>query len=86
MKGYDQLAEQLQVIGVQICANTLLATSLGNLRLDLSDQPHMAGSKDNSNVSPSNIIKPTTDDLSIEEYQKLEDIGKKIHAEVDEKF
>jgi hypothetical protein len=28
----------------------------------------MADSKDNFDVSPNNIIKPTTDDLSVEEY------------------
>jgi hypothetical protein len=32
----------------------------------------MVGSKDNSDVSPNNIIKPTTDDLSVEEYQARE--------------
>jgi hypothetical protein len=44
----------------------------GTLRLDLSDKPLMVGSKDNSDVSPNNIIKPTTDDLSVEEYQARE--------------
>jgi hypothetical protein len=36
----------------------------------------MIGPRDNFDLSPSNIIKPTTDDLSVEEYQRLEDARK----------
>jgi hypothetical protein len=46
----------------------------------------MASSKDNSDVSPNNIIKTTTDDLSVKEYQRLEDVRKKMLAELDELF
>jgi hypothetical protein len=46
----------------------------------------MSGMKYNSDVSPRNIIKLATDDMSVEEYQKLEDVKKKTQAEVDEKF
>jgi hypothetical protein len=42
----------LAVIDTQIGANTLLATPLGTSRGDLLDRPPMAGSKDNSDVSP----------------------------------
>jgi hypothetical protein len=45
-----------------------------------------SSSKDNSDVSPSNIIKWATDDLSVEEYQKLEDVTKKMQVELDERF
>jgi hypothetical protein len=44
----------------------------------------MVDLRDNSNLSPRNIIKPTTDWLSVEEYQRLEDAKKKMQAEVDE--
>jgi hypothetical protein len=46
----------------------------------------MADPRDNSNISPRNIIKPTMDCLSVEEYQRLEDTRKKMQAEVDELF
>jgi hypothetical protein len=36
----------------------------------------MAGSEDNSDISPGNIIEPTMEGLSTEEFQKLEDIRK----------
>jgi hypothetical protein len=46
----------------------------------------MAGSKDNSDISHSNIIKLTTDYLLVEEHQKLEDARKKMLAKVNAKF
>jgi hypothetical protein len=46
----------------------------------------MASSKDNSDVSPNNIIKPTTNDLSVKEYQRLEDARKMMLAELDDLF
>jgi hypothetical protein len=46
----------------------------------------MAGSKDNSHISSSNIIEPTMENLSAEEIQKLEDVRKKLLAEIDVKF
>jgi hypothetical protein len=46
----------------------------------------MAGSRDNSDVSPSNIIKPTMDNLSIEECWRLEDAKKKMQAKLDDLF
>jgi hypothetical protein len=46
----------------------------------------MVGSNDNFDVCPSNIIKPTTDDLSVEEYLRLEGATKKMQVELDELF
>jgi hypothetical protein len=44
-----------------------LATPLGTARLDLSNRPSMAGSRDSFEVSPNNIIEPTWDTLSADE-------------------
>jgi hypothetical protein len=50
-----------------------LATPLGNSREDLSDWPSMAGSKDSSDVSPSNIIEPTWETLPVKEQLEFEE-------------
>jgi hypothetical protein len=44
-----------------------LATPLGTTHLDLSNRPSMAGSRDSSDVSPSNIIEPTWETLPADE-------------------
>jgi hypothetical protein len=44
-----------------------LVTPLRTSHIDLSDQPSLAGSRDNSDVSPSNIIEPTWETLSADE-------------------
>jgi hypothetical protein len=46
----------------------------------------MVGSKDNSDISPSNIIELIIEDLSTEEFQKVEDVRKKMLAEINAKF
>lgn len=46
----------------------------------------MAGWKDNPDISPSNIIEPTMEGMSIEEFKKMEDIRKKLLEEIDTKF
>jgi hypothetical protein len=46
----------------------------------------MADPRDNSDLSPSSIIKLTTDSLYVEEYQMLEDARKRMQAKLDEMF
>jgi hypothetical protein len=55
-------------IGAQIGAKILFGDFTGTSREDLSDRPPMAGSKDNSDVSLSNIIEPTMETLSAEDH------------------
>jgi hypothetical protein len=50
-----------------------LATPLGKTRLDTSNWPSMAGSRDSSEVSPSNIIEPTWETLSADEQLQFEE-------------
>jgi hypothetical protein len=46
----------------------------------------MISSKDNSDISLSNIIESTIENLLAEEFEKLEDVRKKVLAEIDAKF
>jgi hypothetical protein len=50
-----------------------LTTPLGTSREELSDGPSMHGSKDSSDVSPSNIIELTMETLSVEDQQEFEE-------------
>lgn len=43
------------------------------LREDLSDRPLLDGSKDCSDISPSNIIEPTMETLSAEDSEEFEE-------------
>jgi hypothetical protein len=66
------------VIDVQIGVNTPFGDSVG----DLSDRPSMAHSKDNSDVSLSNIIEP----LSSEDQQELEEHKDQLIKQAHTKF
>jgi hypothetical protein len=50
-----------------------LATPLGTTHIDLSNRPSMAGSKDSSEVSTSNIIEPTWETLPADEQLQFEE-------------
>jgi hypothetical protein len=79
-------SEKFPIFGVRIGANTLFGNYVLETEIGFTRSTHMAGLKDNFNVSPSNIIKSTMDNLSVEEYQRLEDAGTKMQAELDELF
>jgi hypothetical protein len=50
-----------------------LATLLGKTNTESSNRPSMAGSRDSSDISPSNIIEPTWDTLSADEQLQFEE-------------
>jgi hypothetical protein len=61
------------MIGAQIGTNTLFGDFAGTTHIDPSDRPSMAGSRNNSEVSPSNIIEPTWKTLSADEQLQFEE-------------
>jgi hypothetical protein len=63
-----------------------LATLLGTSHIDLSDRPSMAGSRDNSEVSPSNTIEPTWETLSADEHLQFEEHKEQLIQEAKAKF
>jgi hypothetical protein len=72
------------VIGIRIGANTLFGNSAGDI--DLSDQSSLAGSKDSSDVSTSNIIEPTWETLPAEEQLEFEEHQKQLIKKAKAKF
>lgn len=46
----------------------------------------MASSEDHSEVSPSNIVKPTLENLSTENQQELEDYRRQLSVEAEAKY
>jgi hypothetical protein len=46
----------------------------------------MVSSKDNSDVSPNNIIKPTMETLSVEDQQEFEEHKEQVIKEAQAKF
>jgi hypothetical protein len=46
----------------------------------------VAGSKDRTNVSPSNIIKPTLENLPANEQQRFQDYMNKVQEEATAKY
>jgi hypothetical protein len=66
--------------------HTFLATPLGTAHIDLSDRPSMASSRDNSDVSSSNIIKPTWETLPADEQLQFEEHKEQLIQEAKEKF
>jgi hypothetical protein len=63
-----------------------LATPLGNTRLDPSNRSSMAGSRDSSEVSPSNIIEPTWETLPADEQLQFEEHKEQLIQEARAKF
>jgi hypothetical protein len=63
-----------------------LVTPLGTIHIDLSDRPSMASSRDNSDVSPSNIIEPTWETLPADEQLQFEEHMVQLIQEVKAKF
>jgi hypothetical protein len=63
-----------------------LATPLGITYLDLSNRPSMAGSRDSSDISPSNIIEPTWDTLSADEQLQFEEHKEQMIQEAKARF
>jgi hypothetical protein len=76
----------IAVIRARIGASTIFGDFAGNSREDLSDWPSMFGSKDSSDVSPSNIIEPTWETLMIEEQLEFEEHQEKLIKEAKAKF
>jgi hypothetical protein len=58
-----------------------LATPLGTRREDPSDQSSIVGSKDNFDVSLSNIIELTMEALSAKDQQKIEEHKEQLMKE-----
>jgi hypothetical protein len=63
-----------------------LATPLGKTHIDPSNQPSMAGSRDSSEVSPSNIIEPTWEILPADEQLQFEEHKEQLIQEAKAKF
>jgi hypothetical protein len=63
-----------------------LATPLGTTHLDPSNRPSMAGSRDSSEVSPSNIIEPTWETLPADEQLQFEEHNERMIQEAKAKF
>jgi hypothetical protein len=63
-----------------------LATPLATSREDPSDRPPMADLKDNSDVSPRNIIEPTMETLSAEDQQEFEEHKEQLIKDTHAKF
>jgi hypothetical protein len=63
-----------------------LATPLGTTHIDLSNRLSMAGSKDSSEVSTSNIITPTWETLPAEEQLLFEERQEQLIQEAKAKF
>jgi hypothetical protein len=63
-----------------------LATPLGTTHIDLSNRLSMAGSKDSSEVSTSNIITPTWETLPAEEQLLFEERHEQLIQEAKAKF
>jgi hypothetical protein len=62
------------VIGVRIGANTLFGDSAGESCLDLLKiRPSNAGSKDHTDISLDNILKPTVESLTADEQHQYKD-------------
>jgi hypothetical protein len=59
---------------------------MGTSREDLSSRPSMAGSKNSSNDSPSNIIELTMETLSVEDQQEFEEHKEQLINEAQAKF
>jgi hypothetical protein len=66
--------------------NILLATPLGTTYIDPSNRPSMAGSRDSSVVSPSNIIEPTLETLPADEQLQFEEHKEQLIQEAKAKF
>jgi hypothetical protein len=63
-----------------------LATPLGKTHSDSSNRPSMAGSRDSSEVSPSNIIEPTWETLPADEQLHFEEHKEQMIQEAKAKF
>jgi hypothetical protein len=55
-----------------------LATPLEKTNIDSSNRPSMAGSRDSSDISPSNIIEPTWETLPADEQLQFEEHKEQI--------
>jgi hypothetical protein len=63
-----------------------LATPLGTTHIDPSNRPSMAGSRDSSEVSPSNIIEPAWKTLPADEQLQFEEHKEQLIQEARAKF
>jgi hypothetical protein len=63
-----------------------LVTPLGNTHLDPSNRTSMAGSRDSSEVFPSNIIEPTWETLPADEQLQFEEHKEQLIQEARAKF
>jgi hypothetical protein len=63
-----------------------LATTLGTSHIDLSDRSSKAGSRDNFDVSPSNIIEPTWETLPAQEQLQFEEHKEQLFEEAKAKL
>jgi hypothetical protein len=66
--------------------NILFGNSVGTTRLDPSNRLLMAGSRDSSEVSPSNIIESTWEILSADEQLQFEEHKEQLIQEARAKF
>jgi hypothetical protein len=63
-----------------------LATPLGKTNIDTSNRPSMAGSRDSSDISLSNIIEPTWETLPADEQLQFEEHKERMIQEAKAKF
>ena len=70
----------------QKASTYFLATPLGTTNIDASNRPAMASSRDSSDISPSNIIKPTWETLPADEQLQFEEHKERMIQEAKAKF
>jgi hypothetical protein len=76
----------VECLALQKGVNILLATPLGTTYLDLSNRPSMVGSRDSSEVSPSNIIEPTWETLPADDQLQFKEHKEQMIQEAKAKF
>jgi hypothetical protein len=76
----------IAMISARISANTLFGNSAGIARIDPSNCPSLASSRDNSNISRNNIIEPTWETLPADEQLQFEEHKEQLIQEEKVKF
>jgi hypothetical protein len=73
----------IPVFGAQIDTNILFGDSVGiRVFRSIKNRPHMTSSKDHTDVSIANIIKPTKEALPADDQQPFDDLIRREKEEV----
>jgi hypothetical protein len=76
----------VECLALQKGVNILFGDTAGKTYLDLSNRPSMAGSRDSSEVSPSNIIELTWETLPADEQLQFEERKEQMIQEAKSRF